>query len=115
MLHLKPALEYIINDFNTKCADPAYLAKNGAKVFAVRDSMIGIKNNQGVIVAAVRKSKPDFEGNEYQITISENHFHCTCMAYQTSKRDALNHKVPCKHIIFTASSVAVYAAKNNLI
>lgn len=111
MENLLPALEYIINDFNGRCADSAYLEKNGPKVLAVRESMIGIKKHQGMIVAACKKSRVDFEGDRHHITISENHYHCTCMAYQTSKRDDFGHKKPCKHLVFVASSAAVYMAK----
>lgn len=115
MENLTPVLEHIINIFNTDCADDAYRQKAAVKMEEVRNQMIAINNNQGTIVARARRSKPTFEGNEYCITISENHFHCSCMAYQTSKRDEYNLKAPCKHIIFTACSVAIYAAKNNLI
>lgn len=111
MENLKPVLTYIVNNFNADCAEELYREKAALKMEQVREQMIAINNNQGTIVARARRSKPQYEGNEYCITISENHYHCSCMAYQTSKRDEWNHKKPCKHIIFTACAVAVHMAK----
>ena len=111
MENLKPVLEFIINNFNQDCAEELYRERAAVKMEQVKEQMISINNNQGTIVARARRSKPTFEGNEYCITISDNHFHCSCMAFQTSKRDEFNLKKPCKHIIFTASAVAVHMAK----
>lgn len=111
MTNLTAALEYIINDFNADCSNESKREKITKRVLEVRNAMIGIKNNQGVIVAACKKSRADLEGDRHHITISASHYHCTCKAHLTSKRDEMNHKKPCKHIVFVASATAIYLAK----
>tara|TARA_R110000782_G_scaffold59892_6_gene124087 strand:+ start:1555 stop:1875 length:321 start_codon:yes stop_codon:yes gene_type:complete len=100
------AVEYIVTKFNQDTTE----IKN-KRVLAVRANILGIKNNNGTIVADCRRGKAAIEGSTYCITISDSHFHCSCLAFSTSKRDQNGHKTPCKHLVFVASSVAVHIAR----
>jgi hypothetical protein len=104
-------IEYIVNDFNTRCSNASFLAKSSKRVLAVRNNVLRITDNNGIIVADCRRSKEAIEGDTYCITISDSHFHCSCIAFSTSKRDEFGHKIPCKHLIFVAASVAVHIAR----
>jgi len=101
------AVEYIVTKWNNETN-----AIKNQRVLAVRANILGIKNNNGTIVADCRRSKAAIEGSTYCITISDSHFHCSCLAFSTSKRDELGHKTPCKHLIFVAASVAVHIARS---
>tara|TARA_R110000851_G_scaffold27586_3_gene77502 strand:- start:1491 stop:1811 length:321 start_codon:yes stop_codon:yes gene_type:complete len=100
------AVEYIVSKFNQDTTE----IKN-QRVLAVRANILGIRNNNGTIVADCRRGKAAIEGSTYCITISDSHFHCSCLAFSTSKRDQNGHKKPCKHLVFVASSVAVHLAR----
>jgi hypothetical protein len=110
---MKNILNFIIQNFNNDCSnDENYREKATKKVMAVRENTKYIHHREGVIFSQCKKSRADFEGDSYEITISSEHYHCSCMAYQTSKRDEYQMKKACKHIVFVASSVAIHMAKN---
>lgn len=104
-------IEYIVNNYNTRCLNASFLAKSSKRVLAVRNNVLRITDNNGIIVADCKRNKKAIEGDTYCITISDSHFHCSCIAFSTSKRDEFGHKTPCKHLIFVAASVAVHIAR----
>lgn len=105
------AVSYIVTGFNNRCAEDAgYRVRHTAKTLVVRGRMQSIRFKNGVITAQCRKSRPNFEGSHYVMTISDRHFHCSCMAFSTAKRDEWGHKIPCCHLVVVACAAAVHSA-----
>lgn len=101
-------LDYIITNFNN-----SFTAAAGESVMSVRKQMISIERCDGVILARCHRGKraQRIDGNDYKITISDHHYHCTCMSHTTSARDPFGHKKACKHIIFVACAAAIHFAQ----
>jgi len=108
---LHPILEHIILQFNEDCRDENHLKTMRKRIDSVRASMVSIRDNRGVITAECRRGLPSNEGSTYCITISDSHYHCSCMAFTTNQRGEDGLKIACKHIIFVACSFAVHLSR----
>ena len=110
-------IKYMVNQFNLECANlgEKEARKKCEKVMNVRDRMVGMKDNQGVIVSRCRRSSPSLEGDFWEQTITESGWNCGCTGFSYSRKDALGFRKPCSHLVFTATATAVHHFKTGFL